>query len=87
MPNASNNLARILIVDDELEIRSILSGILTQKWNCKTAGSAEEALTGILIRQTKAGRRFSLFPRREMIDAMNVVMYCLNHQGTAGQSK
>ena len=61
MPKSSNNLARILIVDDELEIRSILSGILTQKWNCKTAGSAEEALTGYLFGKPRPAAAFRSF--------------------------
>lgn len=45
MRNSSNDRARILIVDDESAIRNILCGILSQKWNCKTADSAEEALS------------------------------------------
>ena len=36
--------ARILIVDDEPEITSILSDLFYGKYNCTTAGSAEEAL-------------------------------------------
>ena len=38
--------ANILIVDDELEIRSSISEILTdEKYNCKTAANGEEAIT------------------------------------------
>ena len=36
--------ARILIVDDEPEITSILSDLFYGKYHCTTAGSAEEAL-------------------------------------------
>ena len=45
MPDSSNGRARILIVDDESAIRNVLCGILSEKWNCKTFGSAEEALS------------------------------------------
>lgn len=45
MPNSSNNLARILIVDDELEIRNILSGMLGESCACRAVSSAEEALS------------------------------------------
>jgi putative nucleotidyltransferase with HDIG domain len=36
--------ARILIVDDEAEITSILSDLFEDRYDCTTAGSAEEAL-------------------------------------------
>lgn len=35
---------RILIVDDEAEITAILADLLEVKYDCTTAGSAEEAL-------------------------------------------
>ena len=37
-------LPRILIVDDEPEITAILSDLFYGKYDCTTAGSAEEAL-------------------------------------------
>lgn len=37
--------SRILIVDDEAEITSILSDLFDDRYDCTTAGSAEEALT------------------------------------------
>jgi response regulator RpfG family c-di-GMP phosphodiesterase len=36
--------SRILVVDDEPEITAILSDLFVSKYDCKTAGSAEEAL-------------------------------------------
>jgi diguanylate cyclase (GGDEF)-like protein len=36
--------AKILIIDDEVFVRNILSDILSDDYQCKTAGSAEEAL-------------------------------------------
>src|SRR6476659_1953268 len=36
---------RILIVDDEVEITEILADLLSEDYDCKRAGSAEEALT------------------------------------------
>ncbi len=36
--------AKILIIDDEIFVRNILSDILSETYQCKTAGSAEEAL-------------------------------------------
>jgi len=42
--------SRILIVDDEVEIVSILSDLFEGKYDCTTAGSAEEAL-GLLARE------------------------------------
>lgn len=45
MVTAVEGTPQILIIDDESAIRNILCGILTQKWNCKTAASAEEALS------------------------------------------
>jgi putative nucleotidyltransferase with HDIG domain len=40
-----NDVRSILIVDDECEIREILCDLLGMDHNCKTAGSAEEALS------------------------------------------
>ncbi|HEX3559098.1 MAG TPA: HD domain-containing phosphohydrolase [Pyrinomonadaceae bacterium] len=37
--------ARVLIADDEPEIRSVLSDLLSRHYDCSTVGSAEEALT------------------------------------------
>src|SRR6267142_187794 len=42
--------ARILIVDDELEITSILFDIFDDQHDCTTAGSAEEALEQLAIK-------------------------------------
>lgn len=44
MKKAEDNKMRILIVDDELLIRNILSEILGEKYSCSTANSGEEAL-------------------------------------------
>ena len=38
---------RILIVDDEREITEILADLLSEQYNCQTAGSAEQALAGL----------------------------------------
>src|SRR6266496_5036417 len=40
--------SRVLIVDDEPEITEILSDLLCETYNCKTASSAEEALEQLL---------------------------------------
>ena len=44
MSPKSNASARILIVDDESEIRSVLSDLLNEEYECAEAASAEEAL-------------------------------------------
>jgi diguanylate cyclase (GGDEF)-like protein len=44
MVNSKETEAHILIIDDELSIRNILSDLLSEKYYCTTAGSAEEAL-------------------------------------------
>jgi DNA-binding NtrC family response regulator len=44
MRDSENHKARVLIVDDQPEIRDILYGILSGSYSCSTAGSAEEAL-------------------------------------------
>ena len=46
--------SRILIVDDETEITAILSDLFAGKYDCTTAGSAEEAL------RTLAGKEYEL---------------------------
>src|SRR5215210_7384874 len=44
MPQSSDSLARILLVDDEPEIINVLSDLLSEHYDCSSAGSAEEAL-------------------------------------------
>jgi response regulator RpfG family c-di-GMP phosphodiesterase len=44
MLEASNSSARILVVDDEPEIINVLSDLLSEHYECSSAGSAEEAL-------------------------------------------
>jgi len=45
MVTAGASKERLLIVDDESEIRNILSGMLCESYTCLTASSAEEALS------------------------------------------
>jgi diguanylate cyclase (GGDEF)-like protein len=45
MINAGDGQARILIIDDEADIRNLLSGMLSGSYRCTAAGSAEEALS------------------------------------------
>ena len=40
-----NNQPRLLIVDDEVEVRSVLHDLLSDEYRCSQASSAEEALT------------------------------------------
>ena len=47
MPNAKTNRARILIVDDEFEIRDMLCDLFSFDYDCEAAGSAEEALDAL----------------------------------------
>src|SRR5262245_56848911 len=49
MPN--NVSPRILIVDDEREITEILADLLSEQYDCQTAGSAEQALTQLRASQ------------------------------------
>lgn len=49
MIDASDSKARILIIDDAPEVRSVLYGLLCENYNCAVAASAEEAL--VLLRQ------------------------------------
>lgn len=51
MTDADERVARILIVDDEAEIRSVVSGLLCDSYSCTEAASAEEALA--LLRAEK----------------------------------
>jgi diguanylate cyclase (GGDEF)-like protein len=51
MVSADKNNARILIVDDEPEIRNIVRGILSESYTCRAADSAEEALA--ILRKEK----------------------------------
>ncbi|MCV5473435.1 response regulator, partial [Escherichia coli] len=44
MDQASEKRRRILIADDEAEISSVLSDLLSAAHDCETVGSAEEAL-------------------------------------------
>lgn len=44
MPTSSNNHARILIVDDEPGVRSVLQNMLCDSHECRAVSSAEEAL-------------------------------------------
>jgi response regulator RpfG family c-di-GMP phosphodiesterase len=44
MPEASGRRARVLIVDDEAEIREMLCDLLSIDYDCEDAASAEEAL-------------------------------------------
>lgn len=53
MVGADINNARILIVDDELEIRNLLCEMLRERYKCTAVGSAEEAL--LLLRAEKCG--------------------------------
>lgn len=45
MPEESLGKARILIVDDEPEIREVLCALLSDKYRCEATASAEEALS------------------------------------------
>jgi diguanylate cyclase (GGDEF)-like protein len=45
MINAGDGKARILIIDDEADIRNLLSGLLSGSYQCTATGSAEEALS------------------------------------------
>lgn len=45
MPEENRGKARILVVDDEPEIREVLSALLSDDYVCESVGSAEEALS------------------------------------------
>jgi putative two-component system response regulator len=51
MPCANTSAARILVVDDEPEINNVLCDLLNTRYECASAGSAEEALE-LLRRQS-----------------------------------
>ncbi len=54
MPLAEEQKARVLIIDDEEQIRNLLVTVLGDIYLCRAAGSAEEALTAL------AGDKFDL---------------------------
>jgi diguanylate cyclase (GGDEF)-like protein len=47
MDVAETQKAKILIIDDEEQIRSLLTDLLSDSYNCSDAGSAEEALAAL----------------------------------------
>lgn len=47
MPKINDERARLLIVDDEAEIRSVLCELLSRDYDCEAASSAEEALDAL----------------------------------------
>ncbi|HKS28081.1 MAG TPA: HD domain-containing phosphohydrolase [Pyrinomonadaceae bacterium] len=51
MPEEKRDKARILVVDDEPEIREVLYALLSDDYICESAGSAEEALTMLGARE------------------------------------
>jgi len=51
MPEASGQKVRVLIVDDEPDIREMLCDLLRFEYNCQSAASAEDALA--LLQETK----------------------------------
>jgi putative nucleotidyltransferase with HDIG domain len=65
MIEASNAKARILVVDDEPEIREVLCELLCDDYECAAAGSAEEAL------QTLRESRFNLIISDIMMGGMS----------------
>lgn len=65
MFEASNAKARILVVDDEPEIRDVLCELLGDRYECIPASSAEEALT------VMRGGRFSLIISDIMMGGMS----------------
>src|ERR1043165_4219484 len=56
--------ARLLIIDDKPDIKEVLCDLLGSRYECQSAGSAEEALT--LLHQ----RRFDLILSDIMMDGM-----------------
>lgn len=90
MINAGDAQARILIIDDEAEVRNLLSGMLSESYQCMTAGSAEEALLllglekfDLLISDIKLGGMSGLemLPRAGAI-APDTVMVVVSGQQT-----
>jgi putative two-component system response regulator len=53
MPEASGHRARVLIVDDEREIREMLCDLLGLDYDCEGASSAEEALVWLGLEKFK----------------------------------
>jgi response regulator RpfG family c-di-GMP phosphodiesterase len=51
MPEASNARPTVLVVDDEPEIINVLCDLLSEHYECSSAGSAEEALA-LLLKQS-----------------------------------
>jgi putative two-component system response regulator len=49
MPEASGRRARVLIVDDERDIREMLCDLLSPDYDCEGASSAEEALAWLRV--------------------------------------
>ncbi|HEX8173545.1 MAG TPA: HD domain-containing phosphohydrolase [Pyrinomonadaceae bacterium] len=51
MPEENRDKARILVVDDEPEIREVLHALLSDDYLCESAGSAEDALSVLRTRE------------------------------------
>ncbi len=51
MPEEKRGKARLLVVDDEPEIREVLSALLSNDYHCETVSSAEEALTLLSLKE------------------------------------
>jgi response regulator RpfG family c-di-GMP phosphodiesterase len=51
MPEENRGKARILVVDDEPEIREVLCALLSDDYLCESVGSAEEALSFLSVRE------------------------------------
>lgn len=49
MPYISERKARVLVVDDEPEIREVLCALLEDQYDCAAVGSAEEALARLRV--------------------------------------
>jgi len=90
MINAGDGKARILIIDDEAEVRNLLSGMLSESYQCMATGSAEEALSllrleefDLLISDIKLGGMSGLemIPHAEAI-APDTVMVVVSGQQT-----
>ena len=47
MQAAENQKPKVLIIDDEEQIRHLLIDVLGSAYDCSDAGSAEEALTAL----------------------------------------
>jgi response regulator RpfG family c-di-GMP phosphodiesterase len=65
MPEESKGKARILVVDDEPEIRDVLYALLSDDYSCESVGSAEDALA--LLRE----REFDLIISDIMMSGMS----------------